>query len=220
MRQHLPPPPAPDAHAALRAAMHALSPLPDAEWAFFSSHVRDRSFAIGDFLFRERAPAIDAHFIVHGLVRIYQSGDGTEFVRGFDFENRFVAMYGALLTGDPSHLNVQALEQVRTLSFPASLLHQLYDRHACWERFGRRMLEQKLLQWQDKESRFRTLTPEAHYRLLVTRQSPLLGRVPLHQLAAYLQITPETLSRIRARVHRAAAPVPDAARRRVAAPAT
>jgi hypothetical protein len=58
----------------------------------------------------------------------------------------------------------------------------------------------KWMQHQDKEMRFRVYGPEAHYRLLLERGSPLIGRVPLRHLASYLQITPETLSRIRRRV--------------------
>ena len=47
----------------------------------------------------------------------------------------------------------------------------------------------------------RRSSAEARYAALVERDSWLLGRVPLGQLASYLGVEPETLSRIRARVH-------------------
>ena len=77
---------------------------------------------------------------------------------------------------------------------------QLYDRHPCWDRVGRKLLEEQWRRRQDKEMRFRSYTAEEHYRLLIQRRSPLIERVPLRHLASYMRITPETLSRIRARL--------------------
>jgi CRP-like cAMP-binding protein len=186
----------------LRAVMTELSAIPDPEWTFFWQHVRQRRFSRGAHVYREGEPAGDVHFLLAGLVRLYHGGDGEELVRGFDYEGRFIAMYESVITGCPARLNVQALEPVHSLVFTGSLLLQLYDRHRCWERFGRRVLELHWVRRQDKEMRFRLHGPEEHYRLLLARGSPLIGRVPLRQLASYLQITPETLSRIRSRVAR------------------
>ncbi|MEW5918600.1 MAG: Crp/Fnr family transcriptional regulator [Gemmatimonadota bacterium] len=188
--------------ARLRDVFDALVPIPSEEWAEFWPHVRERHFPTGAYVYREHHAAPDVHYIISGMVRLYHNGDGVEYVRGFDFEGRFIAAYESVVTGRPSQINMQALEPVHALAFPGSLLLQLYDRHWCWERFGRKILEQLWFKRQDKEMRFRLFTPEEHYRLLIQRKSPLIGRVPLRQLASYLQITPETLSRIRARVKR------------------
>jgi len=76
----------------------------------------------------------------------------------------------------------------------------MYNRHPCWDRFGRRILEAQWLRQSDKARRFRVYSPEEHYKLLIERRSPIIDRVPLNQLASFLLITPETLSRIRARI--------------------
>jgi hypothetical protein len=91
------------------------------------------------------------------------------------------------------------------LSFTGRVLQSMYARDACWERFGRLVLEMDWIRRADKNRRFRIYTPDEHYRLLIERRSPLIDRVPLHQLASFLQITPETLSRIRARMREEAA---------------
>lgn len=192
----------PELEGRFREVFADLAEVPDEEWRFFWSHVQEQRFKAGAHLFREGKPARAIHYICSGLVRIYHNVDGAELVRGFDYEGRFITIFESILTGDPSEVNVQALEATQTLWFPGAMLKHLYERHLCWERVGRKLLEQQLLRRQDKEARFRLYSPEAHYKLLLERKSPLVSRVPLRQLASYLQIAPETLSRIRARIRK------------------
>ena len=190
------------AESTLRAAFAELADIPASEWQHFWNHVRERHFDRREHLFRQgrREPSI--RYIVSGLVRLYYHEDGREVVRGFDYECRFVTAYESVLTGGPATFSAQAIEPTRTLGFSGDLLARLYERHPCWDRVGRRILESQWLRTIDKERRFRVYTPEQHYRLLLARRSPLIERVPLNQLASFLQIAPETLSRIRARVRR------------------
>jgi CRP-like cAMP-binding protein len=190
---------APDQCKTLRAIFAEFAEIPEDEWRHFSSQLRSCRFELRQHLIFEgrRAPTI--HFIISGLVRLYYNSDGRELVRGFDCETRFVSAYESVLTGDPASFSVQALEPTRTLSFTGDLLRAMYDRHPCWDRVGRRILEAQWIRQSDKSRRFRVYSAEEHYHLLVERRSPLIDRVPLNQLASFLQVTPETLSRIRAR---------------------
>ena len=197
----------------LREVFDTLADSPDQEWHHFWAHGRECRFATRHYLFREGGSAPLILFILSGLVRLYHNEDGRELVRGFDYEGRFIADYEAVLTGSPASFSVQALEPVHALAFPSALLETLYARHPCWDRVGRRLIELQWLRQVDKERRFRLHSPEAHYRALIARRSPLVERVPLNQLASFLRITPETLSRIRARLRDAPA---KSARRRPA----
>jgi CRP-like cAMP-binding protein len=193
-------------HELLRGVFSAMAELPDAEWAFVSRTLREMRFAPRAHLFREGEVPAFVHYIVSGLVRIYQNDDGRELVHGFDYEGRFIAPYESLITARPSGINVQAIEPTDTVAIPGPVLTSLYDRHPCWDRVGRKILEEMSVRRQDKEMRFRRYSPEAHYRLLIARRSPLIDRVPLRQLASYLGIAPETLSRIRRRQRDTATP--------------
>jgi CRP-like cAMP-binding protein len=195
----------PESEAAMRAAFAELSEIPEAEWRHLYSMVCERHFDSRQIVFREGHPAPMIHFIVSGLVRLYYSDNGREVVRGFDYQNRFVTAYESVLTGQPATFSVQALEPTITLSFSGEQLRSLYSRHPCWDRFGRKVLEAQWIRSIDKDRRFKILKPEEHYRLLIERNSPLVNRVPLHQLASFLDITPETLSRIRSRMRDEAA---------------
>lgn len=190
----------------LRGVLRAMAEIPDAEWEFAARHFREIRFAPRAHLFREGEVPAFVYYIVSGLVRIYQNDDGRELVHGFDYEGRFVAPYESLIAGRPSGIYVQAIEPTRTLAIPGRVLTSLYDRHPSWDRVGRKILEEMSVRRQDKEMRFRRYSPEEHYRLLIARRSPLIDRVPLRQLASYLGITPETLSRIRRRQRDTAPP--------------
>ena len=191
---------APDPRETLRAFFAELAEIPASEWQHFSAQVRQCRFAPRQHLIREGHTAPTVHFIVSGLVRLYHNHDGRELVRGFDFENRFVTVYESVLTGEPAGFSVQALEPTVTLAFNGDALREGYRRHPCWDRVGRRILEAQWIRQADKLHRFRVHSPEEHYRVLLARQSPLIQRVPLNQLASFLHITPETLSRIRAKI--------------------
>ena len=194
-----------DPETRFRAVFESLADIPEREWRHFWSSVRECRFAARQHLLREGHPTLSIHFVLSGLVRYYHNENGRELVRGFDYEDRFVTDYESVLTGQRASFSVQTIEPTRTLSYPAGLMSALYDRHPSWDRVGRRLLEEQWRRSADKERRFRILGPEAHYQALIERQSPLVERVPLNQLASFLQITPETLSRIRARLRRSPA---------------
>lgn len=192
--------PAPSAEAAMRTVFTELAGIPDDEWSHFRSVLRERRFEPRQVLIREGNPGPMIHFIVSGLVRLYYSDDGRDLVSGFDCENRFVTAYESVLTGEPATFSVEAIEPTQTIYFSGDDLKRLYQRHPCWDRFGRRILEMQWIKQADKMRRFRVLDAEEHSRLLIQRNSPIINRVPLNQLASFLRVTPETLSRIRASV--------------------
>jgi CRP-like cAMP-binding protein len=187
-------------HRRLRAALSELADIPDVEWHWFAARLRTCRYDVRQHLIREGQPAPTIHFIVSGLVRLYYNHDGRELVRGFDYESRFVSAYESVISGEPASFSVQALEQTHTVAFTGDMLRAAYGRHPCWDRIGRRVLEEEWLRQADRARRFRVHSPEEHYALLIERRSPLIDRVPLNQLASFLGIAPETLSRIRARL--------------------
>ena len=160
-----------------------------------------RAFAPGERLVREgQHPATRIYFLLEGAVRVYYLTDGAEHTRNFTFEGRFATAYDSVLTGCPARITIEALEPVRTLHFDGALLAAMYRRHPIWEHMGRRIAERIWLEKEDKEHRLRVYSAEEHYRLLIERGWQGLERVPLRHVASYLGVTPETLSRIRARM--------------------
>ncbi len=187
----------------LRAWFEKFAPLPDAAWAALAPHVRPRTLARHETLVQPGDQALPIGFLLSGAGRhFYLLPDGTERTTYFYFAGDALADYRACVLGQPAALTIEALTPCELLTFPYAVLRALYDEFPAWERVGRRIAEYVLAGLEARLVETLTLSPEARYRLLVATPAKhkLLEQVPQHLLAAYLGITPVSLSRIRARL--------------------
>lgn len=140
------------------------------------------------------------YFILEGGVRLFYRSGIEEKTAFFYFENMFVSSYESFTKQTPSKHNVQCIEpsQVAVISF--EIAYKLLERFPKFEFLARIIMEEELIVCQEIISSFVTLNAEKRYLHLVESKSPLLQRIPQYQLATFLGVTPETLSRIRKRI--------------------
>ena len=185
--------------AALRKKIEAFAPLPDLEWKYLVGQLTARTLAAGEFFVREGESGTQVGFIESGLVKdCYLSEDGKEYVKEFEGEGCFVGPYSALLTDRVARFSTVALEPTSLLVMPLNTMEDLYARHACWDRFGRRLAEYLFLERERREREL--LIEDASERLasFLECYGALAERIPQKEIAAYLGITPVSLSRLRA----------------------
>ncbi|MEO1021013.1 MAG: Crp/Fnr family transcriptional regulator [Bacteroidota bacterium] len=135
-------------------------------------------------------------FIATGGVRIVIETPEREITAWLIFENHFFSDLEALRSGQVSRAKMVAIEDTRIYSIDAHTMHAFYNRFPQWQAFGRKMMEDAFLTVVDSLISFQTMDAEARY-LRLLEQSEAIHRVPLKQLASYLGITPNSLSRIR-----------------------
>ncbi len=176
--------------------------IPDGEWEYFVSHLVECRFERNDYLIRAGDVVQNFYFILEGLVRFfYCTEDGKEFNKSFAMENGYAGSFHSLILQAPCGFFVQALERTNALVLPNQLLRELYERHACWERLGRRNAENLVLVKEAREKELLLDSLETRYRRFLNEYPGLVDRIPQYHIASYLGVTNVALSRIRRKIN-------------------
>jgi CRP-like cAMP-binding protein len=176
----------------------------------------------GEHLLRAGETMAHLLFVHMGLLRYYHldAATGKERTGQFFEAGTIYTDMASLLRQTPSEQSVQALQAGGVLRIPRAAIDAAYTAdHAC-ERFGRLMFEQALIGIQRRTANLLTLSPEDRYQLFVTTRPEVARHVPQYLVASYLGITPESLSRIRARTTRVTVARRNARAARLSVPAT
>jgi len=178
-----------------------LADLPAAEWTFLRGHLRLLALPRGGQFSKFGAVPDRFGVVTQGvLCKRHLAPDGPSFVRGFAAEGELVGAYVSLLTGKPSDLSVEALEDSEVLVVPFALMDTLYARHASWERIGRKLAENFLVERERRAAELLTSDATERYLHFLETHKHLLGRVREADIASYLGVTPVSLSRIKAQI--------------------
>ena len=175
--------------------------VPDDEWEHFVQHLSMRVFEKNDYLVRAGDVVNNFYFISKGLVRFfYCTEDGKEFNKHFAMENGFAGSFHSLILQEPCGFFIHALETTETIVLPNRVLNQFYERHACWERIGRKNAEQLALIKEAREKELLLDSLEVRYQRFLREFPGLTDRIPQYHIASYLGVTDVALSRIRKKI--------------------
>jgi CRP-like cAMP-binding protein len=136
-------------------------------------------------------------FVEKGYLRTFVDKDGTNINLDFTFENNFTTNLKSLRAAVPSDTTIQAEEPAIIYEFDKDALFKLYKVSTEIESFGRKVLEELLIAQEEHANLFKVYSPAERYQYLETHKPEMLQRVSLSQLASYLGVARETLSRIR-----------------------
>lgn len=137
------------------------------------------------------------NFIIKGLARKYFYKDDEEIITQLAKEGEVISSSVSFLSGEKSLYVVETIEPTTFISFSREKVDQLYATDKKWLRLGRLILTDLFLQKENWElERILYSTQERFVRFLSTN-SNLFQRVPQKYLASYLNIQPETFSRLK-----------------------
>lgn len=172
--------------------------LDERETDLFKSILKHRILKKRQFLLRSGEIAKYETFVVRGLLRAYTvDRSGYEHVVMFAMENWWVSDLYSFLTQTPGDQNIDALEETEVLQIEKSDLEKLYLLVPKFDRFFRILLQNAFVANQQRILASISETAEEQYLSFIKKYPSLEQRVPQHQVASYLGITPETISRIR-----------------------
>jgi len=172
--------------------------LTEREAEFFISLLKHRVIRKRQFLLQSGEVAKYETFVVKGLLRAYTiDKSGYEHVVMFATEDWWVSDLYSFLTQTPGNQNIDALEDTEVLQIEKSDLEELYLQVPKFDRFFRILLQNAFVANQQRIIASISQTAEEQYLAFIKKYPSLEQRIPQHQIASYLGITPETISRIR-----------------------
>lgn len=137
-------------------------------------------------------------FVVSGCFKLYAVDKiGKEYNLQFAAENDWIADISSFYAIKPSQLYIEAIEHAVILQISRDELVGLYNRYHKFDRNFRIIIEQKFIELQNRVLQNISSTAEERYLLFLEQYPALYNRLPNTQIASYLGITPEFLSKIR-----------------------
>lgn len=174
--------------------------MPKDELAEVFDLLNIQRFPKGKILLQEGEISTKCFFIIKGCVRRYKLEDGEEKTTAFFTENQSIVQLESYLQQLPSSQYLVCVEEVTAIVGDPINEQEMYQKFPKLESLTRMFLERDFGKNQEDFSNFITSSPEKRYLDLMKNRPDLLQRVPQHQIASYLGVTPESLSRIRRRI--------------------
>jgi len=177
-----------------------LIPLQEDDLKIFLSKFKPVSLKKGDYFISEGQISRKVGFIVTGSMLCSYNKDGEEIIDEFSLDKEFITDYFSFLTNSPADKNVKCLEDTKLIVINYNDMQMFYAQNPIFEKVGRLMAEALFMNWQQKAKSLMLDDAETRYLKLISRRTDLPQRVPQYLIASYLNIKPETLSRIRKKI--------------------
>ena len=155
-------------------------------------------FAKGAMVLNEGEVCKNIYYIDKGLLRQFYYKNDKELTEHLGVENTIVMCIESLFREEPTHLLVEALEPTIIYALPKQRLEQVALHNVNIQMMYRKILEESLILSQVHADLVRFESAQDRYKKLCKLMPQVVLRAPLVYIASYLQMTPETLSRVRA----------------------
>lgn len=176
------------------------SPLTEEELAFISNIQKHVFYKKGTLILSEGQMISKCFHVVKGCVRKYHLKDGEEKTTDFYIENDAISTSLGKTERVQSKFNLECVEDTNLTVLTVDQEEMLYDKFPRFQAMCRISAENRLEEYQEMLSNFISSSPKERYLNLLETRPDLLNRIPQYQIASYLGIKPETLSRIRKRI--------------------
>jgi CRP-like cAMP-binding protein len=175
------------------------SPLNQEATEDLFENIKIKTFQKGEYLLKTGEVCKHLYFINEGLTKIFFIKDDKEFINVFGIENRLFTVFESYVTQTPSNFNVIALEPTTITLISYSEMDKLCKKHHGVETFFRKLASLAATKMTRRISEMLEENATERYNLFVKENNQILQRISLGDLASYLGITQQSLSRIRAK---------------------
>ena len=173
------------------------------ETAFFTSLLKSKSLAKGDFLLREGAVCKYETFVNKGCLKTYyQDENGFEHILDFLIEEWWANDLYSLFTQTASKSAIKAIEDTEVLQISKTDLEMLYQQIPKFERFFRILFQNAYITQREQINAALSAGAEERYLLFLQKKPYAEKRFTQKDIASYLGITPQFLSALKKKLRR------------------
>jgi CRP-like cAMP-binding protein len=159
-----------------------------------------KQYKKGTVLLREGQISNAAYFVLEGCVRQYYLVDGNEKTNNFFTEEQWVISINSFRQSSPSNHFLDCCIDCSLVVGNREKEESLYKRFPKFETISRMVMEKVFAEQQEIMSSYITDTAEQRYLKLLKSRPELFQKIPQYQIAIYIGVKPESLSRIRKRL--------------------
>ena len=176
--------------------------LSEDEQQAISESLRIDEYKKGKYLLRQgELSANKCYFVLMGCIRqFYIDESGKEVTSNFFTEEQAIPIINEQTQGDLSKYSLVCVEDCILVVGEVDSEKTMFNKYPQLETMVRKMMEINFGEIQEQFGEFINSSPEERYESILRKRPQLVDRVPQHQLASYLGITPESLSRIKKRI--------------------
>ncbi|MBL4587580.1 MAG: Crp/Fnr family transcriptional regulator [Flavobacteriales bacterium] len=187
---------------ALERYLRNIVDFSDEEMDIIMSHFEPMQLPTNEYFVDEGLVCDRIGFLTKGYVRCYYEINDTEVTTMVLGKHNIITSHTSFTLQRPSIVYVEALADCELLTLSYESMQELYQQFPKWERLGRLITEQVYGYMESRVVDYLCLSAEERYVKMLREDDKLLKNVPLRYIASMLGITPETLSRIRKKIHK------------------
>ncbi|MGB3155880.1 MAG: Crp/Fnr family transcriptional regulator [Chitinophagaceae bacterium] len=156
----------------------------------------------GDIILREGQVCNKACLVIKGLARSYYIIEGRDITSRFMDEGFIITSWISYYTQQPGNEFIEALEETTLICIHYTDIQKLYTDFPEFNIIGRKQAEYGFCMAEQRTQILRKHTAEEKYKFFLDNHPTLLQRVTLKNIATYLGMNEETLSRVRSKFHK------------------
>ncbi len=184
----------------LKQLLESKTNISESDWEYIQSHLNETSFSKKEIVTKQGQIESKIYFVLEGIFRIYMELPEKDVTIDFAFPGDLISSYTSFLTQRPSDSAIQSLTSSKVLYITHSDLQNIYQHTTSGESIGRVFAEEFFQYKSKRELSFLKDSPTQRYLALFDEQPELIREIPQVYLSSYIGITPQALSRIRAKI--------------------
>jgi len=179
-----------------------IMPLTEEEVNALLETMTIKQFKKGSVLLKEGEISAEVYFVLEGCVCQYCIIDGEEKTNNFFTEEQWVVSINNFSNLAPSNYFLECCIDSTLVVGNREKEDDLYKQFPKFEAVSREVMRQVFMNQQEILSSHINETPEQRYLKLLNSRPDLFQKIPQYKIASYIGVKPETLSRIRKRIHK------------------